>query len=298
MRKVSFFDIWEVVKCLVRDEVSGRAPTVKRFESEFAKACGASYGSATNSGSSALLLALRSLKLPQGSEIICPAWGYVALPNAIVLAGYKPKFVDVQADTGNIDPTKIVVGDAKAIACIDNYGRLCDYDALRKFGLPIVQDAAEAIGTNIAGDIACFSFWANKTITTGEGGMVVSNNEDCINFVNHYKDACSSHENKYFHDDIGYSLCMSAIQAQLGISQLKRLPNILSAKKEHAKRLAQRYKWFGGSPDHLCWAFASQDKSFVGDRPFFYPYKKLPMYSSYEGEFPVADSLHGSYTLL
>lgn len=303
--RITISDVYAVAKALWNKELSGRSPIVHEFEKQFAEYNKVKYASAANSGSTALFLALKALKLPRGSEVICPAWGYVAIPNAIIQADLKPKFVDVELDTGNINPKLIKKGKAKAIVAIDTYGHPCDYDALRKFGLPIIQDAAEALGAEykgkkISGDIATFSFFANKTITTGEGGMVVSDSKELINEVNALKDQYGS-DKRYFHTDYGYSLCMSALQASLGISQLKRIDKVLNEKRKKVEILNKEIgNWFTEKDyaKHGCWAYGYFGKPDKNSRPFFYPYNHLPMYKNNK-VYPVAEYLseNGNYYL-
>lgn len=318
--RITEADIQAVVKVLRGGQLSGRTPIVEEFEKAFAEYCGAKYAVAVNSGSSALFLALRAMDISDGN-VICPAFGYIAVPNAIKQVGAEPLFIDVERDTGNIDPTiEHDFSSTRCILTIDTYGHPCDYDEIRKNnpGIPILQDAAEAFGAKYKGqrmgslphvEMTCFSLFANKTITTGEGGMIVTDNVYYADRLKKLRDQFSSFR-KYYHVEKGYSLCMNAMSAALGLSQLNRVDEILESKKAAYEELLFSRPW-GTTPlaikDYVdqygYWVFPylTEGRPKIEDpsRPFFVPYSQQPPYSS-DVEYPIAEYLyqHGVYQLI
>lgn len=277
-------DIRAVTECLQRKELSGRSPIVAQFERDFAQYCGASDAISVNSGSSALFLALEALQLEKGSLVAVPSFGYIAVPNAVVQAGYTPYFVDVDTKTGNID-VEVFKRAARrnpirAVVVIHTYGfpvdmpRLCDFTT--ENDIYVIEDAAEAHGASIGGmkvgsmgDVGCFSFFANKIITTGEGGMVVTSNKVLAERIRKTKDQFNTGK-RYFHEELGYSLCLSAIQAALGLSQLKRIDEIVRRKREIA---------------------AYYTKNLVGVSPLRGDFNTEPVYWAYGVTTPLRDDL-------
>jgi perosamine synthetase len=235
-------DIEAVVMTLQDSQISSRAPIVKEFEEAFAKYCYTKHAISVNSGSSALFLALEAFHFEPHHEVIIPAMAYIAIPNAVNQAGLQPILVDVGAD-GNIDPEKVeeaITPNTRAIIAVHTYGNQCDMVALNrlayKYNLVLIEDAAESIGTQITGHVGVVSFFANKTMTTGEGGMVMTSLSHVAEEVRKLRDQYPVEilGQRYWHPRMGYSLCMSGIQAALGLSQLSRMPEFLKKKKEIA----------------------------------------------------------------
>ncbi len=244
-------EIAAVMRALKENQLSGRAPIVHKFEDAFARYCGARYGIATNSGSSALLLSLIGLDFPRGSEVILPVFGYIAPANAVVQAGLTPVFVDVEQDTGNIDPDKIrkkITPRTKAILCIHTYGHPCRMREIRALAkrrhITVIEDAAEAHGAEYRGrkvgalgTVGCFSFFANKVITTGEGGMVVTNDRLLAERIHKLSDQAFFEVPplRYWHSEFGYKMTMGALQAAVGLAQLKKIKKFIRIKRRIAK---------------------------------------------------------------
>ncbi len=238
--------------------ISSSGKYVGMFESAFSEYCGCSYGVAVCNGTMALHLALRALGIGKGDEVIIPAFTMIATAFAVCYTGAMPVFVDVDKETWNIDTSKIeekITNKTKAIIPVHIFGNPCNMDAITKiakqYNLFIVEDAAEAHGAEYNGkkagsfsDIGCFSFFANKNLTTGEGGMVVTNNPE-------YYDRCKYFRNMsfplnaprtYLHEDIGYNYRMSNIHAAIGLAQTERADYYRSLRINNANRYFERLK--------------------------------------------------------
>ena len=218
--------------------ISSSGKYVTEFENKFAEYCGCKYGVAVCNGTIALHLALISLGLGKGDEVILPTFTMIASAFAVCYTGATPVFVDADKDTFNIDVKKIeekITHRTKAIMPVHIFGKMCNMDAIcaiaKKYDLYIVEDAAEAHGAQYKGkkagsfsDIAAFSFFANKNITTGEGGMVVTNDEEIYKRAKYFKNVCFpiTGGRNYTHDDIGYNYRMSNVVAAIGLAQVER----------------------------------------------------------------------------
>ena len=218
--------------------ISSSGKYVTEFENKFAEYCECKYGVAVCNGTIALHLALVSLGIGKGDEVILPTFTMIASAFAVCYTGATPVFVDADKDTFNIDVKKIeekISPRTKAIMPVHIFGKLCDMDAIcaiaKKYNLYVVEDAAEAHGAQYKGkkagsfsDIAAFSFFANKNITTGEGGMVVTNDEEIYKRAKYFKNVCFpiTGGRNYTHDDIGYNYRMSNVVAAIGLAQVER----------------------------------------------------------------------------
>lgn len=218
--------------------ISSSGKYVTEFENKFAEYCGCKYGVAVCNGTIALHLALISLGLGKGDEVILPTFTMIASAFAVCYTGATPVFVDADKDTFNIDVKKIeekITHRTKAIMPVHIFGKMCNMDAIcaiaKKYNLYVVEDAAEAHGAQYKGkkagsfsDIAAFSFFANKNITTGEGGMVVTNDEEIYKRAKYFKNVCFpiTGGRNYTHDDIGYNYRMSNVVAAIGLAQVER----------------------------------------------------------------------------
>ena len=218
--------------------ISSSGTYVNRFEEEFAKYCDCKYAVSVCNGTIALHLALLSLDIGIGDEVIIPSFTMIASAFAVCYTGAKPVFVDADKDTFNIDVTKIekkITSRTKAIMPVHIFGKICNMDAIialaKKYNLYIIEDAAEAHGATYRGkkagsfsDVAAFSFFANKNITTGEGGMIVTNNEDIDQKAKYFKNVCFpiNGPRNYSHDDIGYNYRMSNVVAAIGLAQVEK----------------------------------------------------------------------------
>jgi len=261
-------DINEVVKVLRSDWIT-TGPKINEFEDALCTYIGCSHCVAVNSGTSALDIAVQSLDLPEGSEIITTPFTFVATSNAIIYNGLKPVFADICNDTFNIDPEDIrrkITKDTKAIIYVDYAGQPCDIKAIRdiadEFELYLIEDACHAIGAEYEGkkvgnfaDLTIFSFHPVKHITTGEGGAVVTDDEElyeCLLLLKSHgidtdaqdrygPNASWAYDMKY----LGRNYRITDFQAALGISQLKKLDGFIDKRNE----LASRYDELFGDID-------------------------------------------------
>jgi perosamine synthetase len=218
--------------------ISSSGSYVTRFEDTFAEYCGVKHGIAVCNGTVAIHLALTALGIGKGDEVIIPSFTMIATAFAVCYLGATPVFVDADKDTWNIDVTKIeekITPKTKAIIPVHIFGNPCDMDPIveiaKKHNLFIVEDAAEAHGATYKGrkvgsfsDIASFSFFANKNITTGEGGMCVTDDDQYDTLCRYYKNMCFDPKGprNYLHNDIGYNYRMSNIHAAIGLAQTEK----------------------------------------------------------------------------
>lgn len=218
--------------------ISSSGKFVTQFEEQFAAYSDCKYGVAVCNGTIALHLALLALGIGKDDEVILPTFTMIASAFAICYTGAKPVFVDADKDTWNIDVKKIeekITPKTKAIMPVHIFGKMCDMDAIKaladKYHLFIIEDAAEAHGALYHGkkagsfsDIAAFSFFANKNITTGEGGMVITNNKEVYDRARYFKNVCFPLDGprNYRHDDIGYNYRMSNVVAAIGFAQVEK----------------------------------------------------------------------------
>ena len=234
---------------VMKSGMIAQGPKVIEFEEDFAKFVGAKYGIATNSGTSALHVALLAAGIGEGDEVITSPFTFAATGNSILYTGARPVFVDIDPETFTIDPSKIeeaITDKTKAIMPVQLYGQSADMDAIMKIAkdndLIVIEDAAQAHGAEYKGekvgnlgDMACFSFYPTKNMTTSEGGMITTNNEEFAENAKVYRAHGSA--TKYHHDVLGYNFRMTDIGAAIGIEQLKKLESFNNKRIENAKYL-------------------------------------------------------------
>lgn len=314
-----------VNQCLDSTWISSKGEFISRFESNFAEYVNAPHATSVCNGTVALHLALASLGLESGDEVIVPTLTYVASVNTIIQAGATPVFADSLASTWQIDPEDVrrkITRRTKAVMAVHLYGLPCDMDALadvcREYGLYLIEDCAEAFGTHYKGqhvgtfgDVATFSFFGNKTITTGEGGMVVTKSKALHDKAYHLKTQGVSPVREYWHDVVAYNYRMTNICAAIGLAQLEQADAIIEKKREIANWYHQGLK---GLPlathdeitgtRHSYWMCsvaldiaeereplrAFLKECGVETRPVFHPAHTLPPYAA-DLSFPVAESL-------
>jgi perosamine synthetase len=273
-----------------------------------------------------LHLALLGVGLGPGDEVIVPTLTYVASVNSIRYTGATPVFVDCEHRAWQLDPDDLqrrITPRTRAIMPVHLYGHPCDMDVImsiaRQHNLLVVEDCAEAFGTlykghhvGTYGDVATFSFYGNKTITCGEGGMVVSNRSDVAERVFHLKGQGVDPNRTYWHDVVGYNYRMTNIAAAIGLAQLERAGTIIEAKLRLARRYDRALSGLSvtthqplGDVRHTYWMYSvlmpqgvprdvimlSLAKDGIETRPFFYPAHLLPMYLGKAQSFPVAENL-------
>jgi len=278
-------------------------------------------------GLSRCILRFWQLGFNPGDEVIVPTFTYIASVNAIAYIGAKPVFVDSLESTWQMDPSDVerkITSKTKAIMVVHLYGQPVEMGEIMsiatRYGLKLIEDAAEAFGSRIGskyvgsfGDVATFSFFGNKTITTGEGGMVVTNNPNIDARIRKLKGQGLAGTREYWHDEIGYNYRMTNICAAIGLAQLEDADELLRRKREialiyHKSLVGLPLKFFWeqqGSTSSFWMNCIVVDKPAVRDllrihlanvgietRPTFYPAHTMPMYKSMaRGEYPVAVSL-------
>lgn len=253
--------------------ISSSGKYVTEFEKQFAEYCGCKYGIAVCNGTIALHLALIGLGVGEGDEVIVPTFTMIASAFAVCYTGAKPVFVDADKDTWNIDVKKIeekITSKTKVIMPVHIFGKMCDMDAIhalaKKYNLYVLEDAAEAHGASYHGakagassDIAAFSFFANKNITTGEGGMVITNNKEFYDRARYFKNVCFPLDGprNYQHENIGYNYRMSNVVAAIGLAQVEKADDYKEM-RIHNHQLYKKYLSdvpgiiFQSDPDNDC----------------------------------------------
>ena len=240
-------DASSVAKTIKSGWISSEGPSVKEFENKIAKFLDRKFGCAVSSGTAALEIAIRSLGLKKNDEVIMPSFTIISNAMAIVKSSAKPVLVDVNLNTWNIkieDIEKKITKKTKCLMIPHIYGLANDMDKIlkltKKYNLYLIEDAAEVLGLKYKnkqcgsfGDISILSFYANKHITTGEGGMLLTNNKRLNKKFKDYRNLCfGSKKNRFNHHDISWNYRYTNIQAALGISQLKRINKIIKKKHE------------------------------------------------------------------
>jgi perosamine synthetase len=241
-------ELANVTRAVKSGWVSSLGEFIPEFESGFAGYSGAKYGIATCNGTAAVQLALAALGIGPGDEVIVPSLTFVATANAVHYLNARPVFADVRPDYWNLDPALIealINPRTKAIIAVHLYGHPADMDAINavaaRHHIPVIEDAAEAHGAEYRGRkvgsigiISCFSFYGNKIITTGEGGMCLTSDAKLTQKMNFLRDHAMSPERRYWHEVIGYNFRMTNLQAALGVAQLTQIDNFIARKIEIA----------------------------------------------------------------
>jgi len=250
-------EIQMVAKVLKSSVLTGRfggGPMVEQFEKSFAGFAKARHAVAVNNGTAALHLALWAAKVKAGDEAILPSFTFIATAEAAVLAGARPVYVDIDPCTYNIDPSKIeaaIIHKTKALIAVDLYGLSAQMDVIRevadKHGLVLIEDAAQAHGAAYKGkppghfaDMACWSFYASKNMTTGEGGMITTNRTEYADLLRAMRSHGETEE--YVASVLGHNYRMPEIGAAIGIAQLKKLPSFVEKRRRNAELLTKRLK--------------------------------------------------------
>jgi len=310
-------ELAQITECIKAKWITG-GPKVREFERKIAELCVVKHAIAVCNGTLALYMGLKALGIGEGDEVIVPDFTFIASANAVVLTGAKPVFVDVNPKTFNIEPgyaAKAITLRTKAIMPVHIYGQAADMDAIcdvaERHGLYIIEDAAQGVGvtfkgkhTGSFGEVGCLSFYADKTITTGEGGMVLTNNDEIAQKCLILEHQGRTGRGIYFHEHIGYNFRLTDLHAAVGLAQLSKLPTIIERKKRNEKLYREFLKDVGGvkfpytdprgfnvpfrinilvdDPEALSNFLQAND---VGSRRFFYPLHMQPCYNI-EGNFP------------
>ncbi|HWM49429.1 MAG TPA: DegT/DnrJ/EryC1/StrS family aminotransferase [Xanthobacteraceae bacterium] len=321
-------------QCIESGWISSDGPFVAEFEKTFAARVGRRFGIAVTNGSAALDAAVAALKLGEGDEVILPTFTIISCASAIVRAGAVPVTVDCDPLTWNMlaeDVEKRITRRTRAIMVVHLYGLPVDMDPIldiaKRHGLQIIEDAAEMHGQTYKGrpcgsfgDLSTFSFYPNKLVTTGEGGMIVTDDEGLAERCRSLRNLCFQPQRRFVHEELGWNLRMSNLQAAMGIAQLEQLDGFLARKREIGRRYQallsqtpglQLPLQRTGYADNVYWVFgmvlddevpfdaqAMMDKlahEQIGTRPFFWPMHEQPVFRRrgwFEGvSHPVAERI-------
>lgn len=251
MDKIPQFEPWfgqeekqYLCQCIDDNWITG-GKMVREFERRIADLCHVKHAIACSNGTMALYMALKACGIGHGHKVIVPDFTFIASANAVILTGAKPVFFDIDKDTLNIDAHKLaneIEADVNAIMPVHIYGRPADMYAImstaHKYGMKVIEDAAQGIGVKLdglpvggLGNAGCLSFYADKTMTTGEGGMVLTNDDYVAEKCLYLKHQGRLMRGVYIHEQIGYNFRMTDLQAAVGLAQLERLPEIIANKK-------------------------------------------------------------------
>jgi len=305
-----------LAQCIDSGWISSEGPFVKEFEEKFSSYIGKKYGVAVSSGTAALEVAMGAIGIKPGDEVIMPTFTIISCPLAVVTYGGTPVFVDADPETWNMDVSKIeekITKKTKAIMPVHIYGHPCDMDPIlkiaKKHNLLIIEDAAEAHGAEYKGkkcgsfgDISCFSFYANKIITCGEGGMVLTNNKKFAERAETLRNLGFLKKKRFYHKELARNYRMTNLQAAVGVAQLKNIEKLIRIKRENAKKYTQMLENIKGLqlPIEKKWAknvywmygvvlaestgFSAESfakklaQKGIATRPFFYPLHLQPVW--------------------
>ena len=321
-------------KCIDTGWISSEGPFVREFEEKFAQIVGRRHAISVTNGSSALEIAITALDLQKGDEVILPTFTIISCVAPLIRIGVVPVFIDADPLTWNMNFSQIeekITSRTKAIMAVHIYGLPVEMDPLlglaKKYGLKVIEDAAEAHGLHYKGktcgsfgDISTFSFYPNKLITTGEGGMIVTDDETLAERSRSLRNLCFQSKKRFFHEELGWNSRMTNIQAALGLAQIERLDNFINKKRS----IGQKYTALLGGlnsiqlplkrtiyAENIYWVFGlvladsfsdnaeifmkKLQKLGIGTRPFFWPMHEQPVLKKYgiknNTSYPVAERI-------
>jgi len=322
-------------ECIDTGWISSEGPFVKRFEEEFAARVGRKHGIAVCNGTAALDAAVEALGIGEGDEVILPTFTIISCVLQIIRSGATPVLVDCDPYTWNMDISQIedkITLKTKAIMVVHIYGIPVDMNPViefcQRFGLKLIEDTAELIGQTYYGkscgsfgDISTVSFYPNKHITTGEGGMILTDDDDLAAKCRDLRNLCFKPGKRFIHEHLGWNFRMTNLQAALGVAQLERLDEFIDKKRWIGRKynelleglsgiqlpltktnFAENIYWVFGLVMEESIAFDAQEaisrleKMGVGCRPFFYPIHQQPVLLKmglFKGEtYPVSEKLY------
>lgn len=323
-----------LVQCIDTGWISSEGPFVVQFERAMAERVGRKHAIAVSNGTTAIDAAVEALGVGPGDEVILPAFTIISCISQIVRSGAKPVLVDSDPITWNMDASQIeekITSRTKAIMAVHTYGLPADMDAIlvvaEKHGIAVIEDAAEAHGQTFRGKpcggfgaISTFSFYPNKHVTTGEGGMILTDDDALAEACRDLRNLCHQPQARFMHERLGWNLRMSNLQAAVGVAQLERLDTFIERKKAMGRRYTELLRDMPGAQlplerseaaDNHYWVYGVVlDDSIpmdaraamkalaelgVATRPFFWPMHEQPVLrrmGSFEGErYPVAERL-------
>ncbi|MBX4200849.1 DegT/DnrJ/EryC1/StrS family aminotransferase, partial [Candidatus Parcubacteria bacterium] len=323
-----------LIKSIDSGWISSEGPFVKEFEKSFSRFIGTRFGIAVSSGTSALEIAMGAIGIKKGDEVIMPDFTIMSCALAVVNYGGLPVFVDAEPETWNMDVSKIeekITKHTKAILVVHMYGHPSDMGAImklaKKYKLRVIEDAAEAHGAEYKGkkcgsfgDISCFSFYSNKIINTGEGGMVLTSNKKLEERCRTLRNLAFIKKRRFMHEEFARNYRLTALQAAVGVAQVKNAKILVAMKRKNAAEYTKRLKDIPGLqlPAEKEWAknvywmyglVLDKSTGFTADsfakkmaekgietRPFFYPLHLQPVWKKEnikikKGEYPVSKNL-------
>lgn len=323
-----------LLECIESGWISSEGPFVKDFEDKFAARVGRKHGIAVTNGSAAIDAAVDALGIGPGDEVIMPAFTIISCIAQIVRCGAIPVLVDSDYSTWNMDVSQIeakITTRTKAVMVVHIYGLPVDIDPVldlaKRYGLKIIEDAAEMHGQTYKGkpcgsfgDISTFSFYPNKHLTTGEGGMIVTDDNQIADTCRSLRNLCFQPQKRFVHERLGWNLRMTNMQAALGLAQLERLDNFVSRKRTMGLRYteilsdvqnlqlplantdyAENIFWVYGLLINDSVGFSAEEamkrlaEKGIGTRPFFYPMHQQPILRRMgffkDEHYPVAERL-------
>jgi perosamine synthetase len=323
-----------VLRALKSTWISG-GEYVDELEKSFARAIGSRFAVTMSSGTAALHLAMLAARIGPGDEVVVPGFTFAAPANMVLQVGAKPVFADIDPSTWCVDPLSVkrcMTSKTKAIVAVHVYGNVCDMEALKSIAkerdIVCIEDAAEAAfskyqgkSAGSLGDLGCFSFQATKTITTGEGGAVSTNDEEISRRLRVLRSHGMRENKRYWHDAIGFNYRLTNLQAALGCAQMQDLDRILKDRvriflryrRNLENETGMEFQRFSPSVDPIMWAVAlkiSPDR-FGGDRdwliaellkrnvearPGFYPFSLMPAYEA--SPLPVSEFISKNVILM
>lgn len=321
-----------VIDCLDNNWISSQGKYIEIFENNFKKRFNCEYALAVSSGTAALQLAILSFEIKKGDEIIVPNLTFAASINSIIHSGAKPVLVDVNPDNWTIDPKQVernISNKTKGIMAVHLYGHPAQMNKLKKickkYSLFLITDCAESLGAaykkyekNTLGDVSAFSFFGNKIITTGEGGMILFKNKKNYEKARILRDHGMSKKTRYYHVEVGFNFRMTNIQAAVGVAQLSKIENFIQKRKKNYKKFlgklnsikyfkfqkieswAQSSFWLytillnNNSPITKEEFMQRLEINGVETRPIFYPFSLMKIYRKYKKKkqnFPISEKI-------
>lgn len=324
-----------LLECIETGWISSEGPFINEFEKKFALRVNRKHAIAVSNGTAAIDAAVEALGIKLGDEVIMPTFTIISCITQIIRCGAIPVLVDSDPITWNMDTTQIekkITEKTKAIMVVHIYGLPTDMDPIlniaKKYNLKIIEDAAEMHGQTYKnkpcgsfGDISTFSFYPNKHITTGEGGMILTDDDEIAEICRSLRNLCFQPENRFVHERLGWNLRMTNMQAALGLAQLERLDQFIEKKRNMGQQYTQQLKHLSNIQlplpstdyaDNIYWVYGlvlkekakidarAAMKLFmengIGTRPFFYPMHQQPVLKRmgfFKNEtYPVAENIY------
>lgn len=312
-----------VLDCLETNWISSLGSYITRFEETFARYCGVPHGVACSSCTTGLHMALVALGIGPGDEVVIPDFTLIVSANTVIQAGARPVLVDADPKTWCLDPARLeekVSPRTRAVMPVHMYGHPCDMPAIleiaRRHGLKIIEDCAEAHGAEIAGrkvgsfgDAACFSFYGNKILTTGEGGMVLCSDPALAEKMRLLRNQAFEHP-RFVHREMGFNYRLTNVQAAIGLAQTERVEEKVEKKREIARWYAEAFAgsedvglpWEAPGAKNVYWMYgvtlgdrfqrgrdgvmAAMKERGVETRAFFCPMHRQPVFQGSDPRFP------------